>query len=133
MKKSRFRLLVLLFTCMSIMSFTLVSCGNDDDDINPNAIEGGVWVEIDDDTTFDDDPMCVQFNSDHTGAMWVEDNGKIDPNYTYDKFTWTASANVISFKITSGESNWNPMEDYDEYSIKNGCLDWYGYLYKKRK
>ena len=77
--------------------------------------------------------MCVQFKKDHTGAMWVEENGKIDPECTYDKFTWSVEGNVISFKITSGESNWNPMEDWDEYEIKNGILDWYGYYYKRRK
>lgn len=133
MKKTNFRLLALLFACVSLLSFSLVSCGDDDDDdINPNALEGGVWVEYSEHGGYDEWPMCVQFNSDHTGAMWVEENGRVDPEYTYDKFTWSVSGNVISFKITSGQSNWNPMEDYDEYTIKNGILDWYGYYYKKR-
>lgn len=130
MKSIIFKRIGLLFTILllSVTMLPLSSCGNDDDEpSDPNSIIG-TWVERDDEY-----PMCVQFKNDHTGAMWLEEHGKIDTRYTYDKFTWTLEEDVISFKITSGESNWNPMEDWDEYEIKNGVLDWYGYYYVRRK
>lgn len=137
MKSIIFKRISLVFTLLvlSVSMLPLTSCGSDDDEPNSNSIVGGVWVEVDgdeDNLYFDDYPMCVQFNKDHTGAMWCEKNGKIDTKWTYDKFTWSIDGNEISFKITSGESNWNPMEDSWEYNLKNGILDWYGYWFKRR-